>query len=399
MTSQAELLTRAVEQLSLAGSLEDLIDSVTHAVREVLGADGATFVLREDGMTYYAGEDAIGPLWRGKRFPIDACVAGHAITARQTLVIADVFDDSRVPAEVYEPTFVRSLVMVPIREADPVGAIGVYWSRAHEATFEEVRLARILANSASVAFENLELRASLARRTEALATVRSRALAEALQTMVHDLRNPLGAMMGFAELLTANVGTRERQTEYAQSIQETCSRLLAQVERMLAIHRLSAHPVSVERISISELAVDVAAELRPSTGARQIEFVVEPGLEALADPTLVRSLLDNLLGNAVKYTQPRERARIALRALPAPTNELSTFVIEDNGVGFDESQVDRLFRPMARLHSEDEFPGNGLGLVSVARIVELHGGTVRAHGRVGEGAAFYFSLPSVAAAG
>src|SRR5262249_3421389 len=115
-----EHLVDVVQDLSLARDLASIMEIVRHAARELTGAGGATFVLRDDGKCYYAEENAIAPLWKGHRFPLEACISGWAMLNRQPAVVPDIYKDPRIPIEAYRPTFVRSLAMVPIRTVDPI---------------------------------------------------------------------------------------------------------------------------------------------------------------------------------------------------------------------------------------------------------------------------------------
>jgi diguanylate cyclase (GGDEF)-like protein len=157
-------LVHVVQQLSFARDLGTFQEIVRHAARSLTGADGASFVLDENGMCYYADEEAIAPLWKGLRFPKEICISGWSMLNRQAAVIPDVFADPRVPAEAYRPTFVRSLAMVPIRSLDPIGAIGTYWASHHEATAEEVQLLQALADTTAVAMENVRIYGELEQR-------------------------------------------------------------------------------------------------------------------------------------------------------------------------------------------------------------------------------------------
>jgi GAF domain-containing protein len=123
-----ERLLQAVQELSLARSLPDVQQVVRTSARELTGCDGATFVLRDKGMCYYADEDAIAPLWMGSRFPMENCISGWAMLNREAAVIPNIYRDARIPHAAYRPTFVKSMVMVPIRKLDPIGAIGNYWA-------------------------------------------------------------------------------------------------------------------------------------------------------------------------------------------------------------------------------------------------------------------------------
>jgi putative nucleotidyltransferase with HDIG domain len=152
----SELLS-AIQQLSLARSLPEIQKIVRGAARRLTGADGATFVLRDEGNCFYADEDAISPLWKGQRFPMDVCISGWTMLNKKPALIEDIYADERVPHEAYRPTFVRSLAMVPIRQLDPLGAIGNYWAEPHEPTTREVQLLQALADSTAVALENVRV--------------------------------------------------------------------------------------------------------------------------------------------------------------------------------------------------------------------------------------------------
>lgn len=157
----AELLIEAVQMFSAARSIEEVTSIVKTAARRMTGADGATFVLRDGDQCYYVDEDAIGPLWKGRRFPMDLCVSGWSMRKRQPVMIDDVFVDPRIPHEAYRPTFVKSLAMVPIRSLKPIGAIGIYWRETHRPSPEAIRWLQSLADSTALALEHLESRSEV----------------------------------------------------------------------------------------------------------------------------------------------------------------------------------------------------------------------------------------------
>lgn len=165
-------LVTAVQELSLARDLETVMDIVRKAARELTGADGATFVLRDNELCYYAEENAITPLWKGCRFPIQNCISGWAMLNRQSVVIEDIYVDDRIPLEAYKPTFVKSLAMVPIRTIDPIGAIGNYWATQHVPSDEDLMLLQALADITAVSIENInmynQLEEKLRERTQML---------------------------------------------------------------------------------------------------------------------------------------------------------------------------------------------------------------------------------------
>lgn len=186
--SQAiEALVTVVQKLSLARDLETVMSIVRVAARELTGADGATFVLREQGQCFYAEENAISPLWKGRRFPMEACISGWVMLHREPALIEDIYKDPRIPVDAYRPTFVRSLAMVPIRAFDPIGAIGNYWGRRHRPTAQEMKLLQALADTTAVALENVRVYAELEQRVRDR-TAELRALNDELRTEVAERR-------------------------------------------------------------------------------------------------------------------------------------------------------------------------------------------------------------------
>jgi PAS domain-containing protein len=152
---EAKVLVAAVRELARARNLEDVQSVVRRAARELTGADGATFVLRDGAECVYADEDAIAPLWKGRRFAMSDCISGWVMLNRSCAVIEDIYADARIPADAYRPTFVESLAMVPICQPEPRGAIGIYWARRHKSTSSELELLQALADSTSIAMERV----------------------------------------------------------------------------------------------------------------------------------------------------------------------------------------------------------------------------------------------------
>lgn len=177
----ASRLVLAVQALSLARDLDGVTAVVRREARAIAGADGATFVLRDGEQCFYADEEAIAPLWKGKRFPMAACISGWSMLHREAVVIEDIYRDDRIPQDAYRPTFVKSLAMMPIRTAEPIGAIGVYWAAVNRPSEGDLGALRALADSTAIAMENVRIRADLERRVaertteleQALATIRT----------------------------------------------------------------------------------------------------------------------------------------------------------------------------------------------------------------------------------
>jgi GAF domain-containing protein len=155
VSDKAKILDTAVNALRSASELDEVQRIVRTTARRLASSQGATLVLLENGHCFYADEDAISPLWKGQRFPMEQCISGWAMLHRQAAVVPDIEVDERIPLAAYRPTFVRSLAMVPIRIDDPIGAIGAYWFRPRRATEDEVALLSALAEVAGEALERL----------------------------------------------------------------------------------------------------------------------------------------------------------------------------------------------------------------------------------------------------
>lgn len=192
-------LVGVIQELSLARDLPTIQRIVRTAARQLTGADGATFVLRDNGKCFYADEDAIEPLWKGMRFPMEICISGWAMLNRTPAVIPDIYVDARIPVEAYRPTFVKSLAMVPIRTLDPIGAIGNYWAQPHEPTEEEVSILHALADTTAVAMENVrvygELEDRVRQRTQELEAANAEIQRLALVDEMTGLHNRRGFMV------------------------------------------------------------------------------------------------------------------------------------------------------------------------------------------------------------
>jgi diguanylate cyclase (GGDEF)-like protein len=194
---EMDRLLKAVQELSFARTLADIERTVATSARELTGCDGATIVLRDGDMCNYADENAISPLFKGSRFPMDSCIGGWAMVNRAAVVIPDVYDDARIPHAAYRPTFIKSLVMVPIRSLDPVGAIGNYWADEREPSEREVALLQALADATSIAMENVHVYAELEQRVLDRTVELERANEEIQQLSVTDDLTGVGNRRGF----------------------------------------------------------------------------------------------------------------------------------------------------------------------------------------------------------
>jgi signal transduction histidine kinase/FixJ family two-component response regulator len=392
------VLIGIVKQLSTARTMADVMAIVRTGARRLTGADGATFVLRDGEQCFYADEDAIEPLWKGRRFPLQACISGWAMLNQQAAVIPDIYVDPRIPIDAYRPTFVKSLVMVPIRIESPIGAIGSYWATPHEATESELSLLQALADTTSVAIENVRLYAELEER------VRERTAAlehanEELQafnySVSHDLRAPLRAIDGFSRLLTEppHDGRLDPQSRtFLGYIHTAAQRMGHIIEDLLSLSKVGRETPMPRTIDLAPMAHEVLARLQAAAPQRHVEIDLPHTLPVYGDIGLLHLVLENLLSNAWKYTSRRMRAHIALKPYVSPEGGHG-FLVRDDGAGFDMARARHLFEPFRRMHSESEFAGTGVGLAIVRRAVQRHGGRVWAEAEPGKGACFFVVLP------
>ena len=252
-----ERLLEAVCALASAHTLEQIAAIVRTAARDLSQADGATFVLRDQGRCYYMDEDAIAPLWRGLRFPMETCISGWVMLNKQAVVIPDIQVDDRISQDAYRPTFVKSLSMSPIRTSDPIGAIGTYWATHHEPTEAEQRLLQALADSTAVARESVrtltELEDRVEQRTQQLAAV-NRDLQQFAAHAAHDLREPISTITGFAGVLSAELSDVGSTASVAvEGILRSGERLLTRIDDLLTFARSGALDLVLEEVDLDDL--------------------------------------------------------------------------------------------------------------------------------------------------
>lgn len=214
-------------------------------------------------------------------------------------------------------------------------------------------------------------------------------------SVAHDLRTPVRAIAGFSQILLEEYADKldGDGREYVEKVVGGAKRMGELIDDLLSLSRVSSVDLQRSRIDLSEIAQSVSDGLMPKASARQVEFLIQRGVMADADARLMRIVFENLLGNALKFTAKAAEAKIAFGVDRQDGKEV--FFVRDNGVGFDMAWATKLFQPFQRLHSESEFGGTGIGLATVRRIVERHGGRIWAESRVGEGATFFFGLPRI----
>jgi len=212
-------------------------------------------------------------------------------------------------------------------------------------------------------------------------------------SVAHDLRGPLQHIINIAFLLQTSLPPEARPGDRAliENLLEGCSRMSSLIDDLLNLSRATSTPLHRAAIDLSHTAETVLAGLQTAHKERHVKVAIAKGARAIADEGLIQVVLENLLGNAWKYTTKRDEAEITFGF--SDDSAQPVYFVKGNGAGFNPRYADRLFRPFQRLHSQTEFAGTGIGLATAARIVARHGGKIWAEGDVDKGATFYFTLP------
>lgn len=381
-----DVLVEAVRRLSLARGMSEVVDVVRESARRLTGADGVTFVLRDGELVHYVDEDAIGPLWKGQRFPMSACISGWVIANRTPAVVEDIYSDARIPLAAYQPTFVRSLAMVPIRREEPLGAIGAYWATRRRATPREVEALEALAGAASLAVANVELYEAARRAT--------RARDEFIGLASHELRTPLSPLelrLGALRRAVDRGADRETIRGELDRLGEHFERVKQLVELLLDVAQLDREPLPVVTGPVDlRAAVDAAVERlrRHARPEQRVSVSGEAAVEGRWDRRWLDRALASLVSNALKFGGDAP-VEVVVEASPA----LARVRVRDRGVGVDAADVERIFDRFERAASPREFAGLGVGLWMVRRVAEAHRGAVRVAPRADGGSEFVLELP------
>jgi PAS domain S-box-containing protein len=245
---------------------------------------------------------------------------------------------------------------------------------------------------AEVQMLNADLEARVELRTADLARA-NKHLETFSYSVSHDLRAPLRALSGYSEALLEEYSDLLGDTGrwYAERIQAASERMATLIDDLLQLARVSRSQMHLGPVDLSAEVAAVAEELQAAEPRRRVRITIQDGVRVTADRSLIRTVVQNLFENAWKFTARREDATIEFGSMAAEDAEICCFV-RDNGAGFDPTHTAKLFEAFQRLHSETDFAGTGIGLASVQRIIERHGGRIWAEGEVGSGATFYFTL-------
>jgi two-component system CheB/CheR fusion protein len=397
---ESERLSEAFRELAGAYEPLDVTAIVCRAARDLTGADGATFVLREGDTVRYLDENAVAPLWKGQDFPIDCCVSGWAIRERTPAFIENIYDDERVPIDAYRPTFVNSMLMVPVRVPEPVAAIGVYWADRGRPTEEHLRMMWALAHAADLAFSGARHYEEM-KRAKDEAEHASRLKDEFLATLSHELRTPLNAMLGWARIASSDGRDPSMVRRAVETIERNAKAQAQLVEDLLDVSSIITGKmhVSVEPVDLTNIIAAAVDSVRPAADAKGVALVLDldPAAgETRGDARRLQQIVWNVVSNAVKFTPGGGEVRVGLSRGPSHV-EIS---VRDTGRGIPAEFLPFVFDRFRQYDGSTTrtYGGLGLGLSIVRHLVELHGGTVRAESAGPDhGSTFVVSLPALGA--
>lgn len=402
-----DILLKAVQDIPLARDVEGITRIVKLAARKLSGADGVTFVLKDNGQCYYVDEDAISPLWKGKRFPLTSCISGWAMLHREVVAIEDIYVDDRIPHDAYRPTFVQSLMMVPVRSEDPVAAIGAYWAHHHKATPREIQLLQTLADTTAVAIDNVQMIEELKFRAEESARLleqfrqevekrktveeqllqaqKMEAIGRLAGGIAHDFNNLLTVISGYSEMALKQDKENSRLQHQLTQISQASQRAADLTRQLLAFSRKQIRKPVI--LNLNTVVGQMDAMLRRLIGEDIDLFTdLRPNLDSVeCDPGQVEQIIMNLAVNA-RDAMPRggnltiETANIELDQNYADTHTDAhpgphvMIAVTDTGTGMDAETKAKIFEPF--FTTKEVGKGTGLGLATVYGIVKQSGGCI-----------------------
>lgn len=409
-------INRVAGMLAAELDLQRLVQAITDAGTDLSRADfGAFFYneMGEDGAHYSLYALSGVPRESFDRFPMprNTHVFGPTFSGEGTVRSDDITKDSRYGRnppyngmpEGHLP--VRSYLAVPVvsRSGEVLG--GLFFGHSRVGVFDEQaeEIVTGLAGHAATAIDNARLYDKARRLNETLEekveqrTADLKALNEELETfnysVAHDLRGSLRGIDGFSQVIVEECGDalNESGRESIDRVQRAAQHMGEVIDNLLELSKLIRTPIVRAEVDLSGLAQEALERLRSTDSNRRVTCTIEENLTASGDSGLLRVVIDNLLENAWKFTRQRQRAQIEVGSITERDGE-RVYYVRDNGAGFEMSFADKLFKPFQRLHSPDEYEGTGIGLATVERVIQKHGGRVWAEGEVDKGATFWFSL-------
>jgi len=407
-----QLLTAADVSKSISTILdpEQLIRETVELIQDRFGFYYVGLFLVENGAEFavlHAGTGEAGRrmLAIDHRLPVGGqSMVGRCVASGEARIALDVGEEAVHFDNPYLPE-TRSELALPLNvRGECIGALTVQSQQESAFSAGDVTILQSMADQLAVALLNARLYDQVQRyatgledlvaeRTAELQAV-NKELEAFAYSVSHDLRAPLRSIDGFGQALLEDYGPELDDTahDYVRRMSAASQRMGGLIDDLLHLSRLTRREMHCQQVDLSALACSVAQELQSSEPDRQVQILITDGLGAYGDPGLLRILMENLMGNAHKFTARHPTARIEFGALCE--GDETIFFVRDDGAGFDMAYADKLFGAFQRLHRVTEFEGAGIGLATVQRIVHRHGGRVWAEGAVEQGATFYFTLGS-----
>lgn len=405
---QLETLLEANQQLNARLDVTEIMRTLVRAAMQLShAAAGAWGLFRDEQMIFqeYYREDQVIPI--DYRFAPGAGVPGHVINTLKPYITNDARNDPHVQQEVRAQLDFTALANVPIldRSGKLLGCFEVH-DKAGISGFDatDVQWLQSLAADAAISLENArlfeqihaqhdELEQRINERTMELAAANTD-LDAFSYTVSHDLQAPLRGILGFSEMLFQDHAGQldEQGIKHLQRIIQASTRMTGMIQSLLELSRMSHAPLSTTQVDLSRMVREILDELRDQYPDRQPEYRIAADISVHGDRHLLHIALTNLLNNAWKFTSGTDSAQIEFGR--TMRDGITEYYVRDNGVGFDMQYAKRLFMPFQRMHSSKDFEGTGIGLATVRRIIQRHGGEIRVETEPDRGSTFYFTLHS-----
>lgn len=385
-------LIKAVQDLSLAKDVSDVTSIVKKATRKIAQSDGVTIVLKEEGKCYYIDEDAIMPLWKGMKFPLEKCISGWCMIHKEQVWIEDIYEDDRIPLDAYSPTFVKSLSMTPIRTDSPIGSIGSYWSETYKPSEAEMEGMQALANATSNAFERLKYLELLENKYNELEQY-SHQLSRLTWVAYHNLNEPVREVSLNCELLKSifQNDINLEQELLLERVENSLKKVKHLVDDLQEVSSSTNYQLNIGSIDLNIIVKDVQKEFTHLIRMTKAKVICEDLPEVEADPILLVSVLKNLFSNSLKFARQDVDPVIKISALPTDSKWIISF--EDNGCGIPEKYKDNIFKFFTRFTENHNIPGNGVGLALCKKNMKSMGGDIKYEPSDVTGSIFKLYLP------
>lgn len=397
-----ETLLHTIVQLSKCKDLAAIIECIKPATRKLAQADGVTFILTQDDHCLYLDEDAIAPMWKGQTFPDSNCIAGWAINHKQNVSIYDVAKDERILQDVYEGTFVKSLLIVPVGD-EPTAAIGVYWSEYFSPSQEIIEKLQALASSVCVTMENVELYEKLNQKVLAqtaayqkallVAEDANRAKSKYLAYVSHDLRQPLQQILHLNNILQKNLSD-EAALKHLGRTQTILAGMKTLLDKILDLEQVENGNIEVinKGFDLSDSFKELALSFQQECDSKNIALNIDTKKHMVrTDEALLMQILRNILSNAVKYTQ-----KGSITVSSQHNDGVLEIGINDTGPGISSSEQLNIFKPFYQINDERKNKdSHGLGLTMVKELCDTLAINIKVESINQVGTTFTLFVPSV----